>query len=733
MAKKREARFIISAENKTAATISKITGDVSKMGGAFKKLGSLIGPALAGLATGAAVKGFASMIQQANDLTDSLRDSSIRLGIGIADLQAYQLAAGNAGIEAGALTGILGKLNKAAGEIKLGTGSDKTIEAFSAIGVSVEEIQKSNPAQLFESVIEGLGGVADPASRAALAMQIFGKSGQTALTLVADGAGSLRESRGLLDELGLSLSQIDGDNVDRANDAIGTLSFVAEAAKQKIGAELAPKIAELSEKLLKAGTDGESMGKGIEKGVAGAVGTLDKIVTFTRAMGGNLDVVRLKLLELVSAIGVDLASFAESVVELVGNDIPRAFAALLEAGEKALTNLEQGFRDFGTAISNSVIGAMNSIIGAIEGMVNKALPALNKVIQAANSANPFGGAIPDLPSASLERISPEGRTKVRPYDFGSSDIDTFGEANRDFLQGLQDDLGRKQISYAADAAQAAEDASAAWDDFLNLYKEGAVLPPKPLEDTTKALDTATGSANDLAGALGGSSGGKGSVAGSLDDVRERARGMEEDMIRAAESSTAAFNQMYANLAQYGEAVTSGLTSAIDQFVQSGKLNLKEFARSVLADLAAIAAKAAILGGIFGNSQYGGNNSGLVGTFLSGILSGGFNVSGAPRAVNISTGQSYAGGGFTGMGSRSGGVDGKGGFPAILHPNETVVDHAAGQSMGGGTTINQTIMVRETLPSGIAAQIAKQASQQAQAALKNISDRGGNRRRSFRFA
>lgn len=36
--------------------------------------------------------------------------------------------------------------------------------------------------------------------------------------------------------------------------------------------------------------------------------------------------------------------------------------------------------------------------------------------------------------------------------------------------------------------------------------------------------------------------------------------------------------------------------------------------------------------------------------------------------------SFDGGGFTGKGNRSGGVDGKGGFAAILHPNETVVDH-----------------------------------------------------------
>lgn len=45
--------------------------------------------------------------------------------------------------------------------------------------------------------------------------------------------------------------------------------------------------------------------------------------------------------------------------------------------------------------------------------------------------------------------------------------------------------------------------------------------------------------------------------------------------------------------------------------------------------------------------------------------------------------SFDGGGDTGMGGRFGGIDGKGGFPAILHPNETVVDHSKGQTVGQG--------------------------------------------------
>ena len=63
--------------------------------------------------------------------------------------------------------------------------------------------------------------------------------------------------------------------------------------------------------------------------------------------------------------------------------------------------------------------------------------------------------------------------------------------------------------------------------------------------------------------------------------------------------------------------------------------------------------------------------------FSGGIGGGGGFGGAPQLSNIpfsAGGISYEGGGYTGNGSRVGGVDGRGGFPAILHPNETVVDH-----------------------------------------------------------
>jgi hypothetical protein len=56
--------------------------------------------------------------------------------------------------------------------------------------------------------------------------------------------------------------------------------------------------------------------------------------------------------------------------------------------------------------------------------------------------------------------------------------------------------------------------------------------------------------------------------------------------------------------------------------------------------------------------------------------------------------SFEGGGSTGTGPRSGGLDGKGGFPALVHPNETIIDHTkAGNSTGSAPvyiTINNTV-------------------------------------------
>ena len=57
--------------------------------------------------------------------------------------------------------------------------------------------------------------------------------------------------------------------------------------------------------------------------------------------------------------------------------------------------------------------------------------------------------------------------------------------------------------------------------------------------------------------------------------------------------------------------------------------------------------------------------------------------------------SFEGGGFTGSGVRSGGMDGKGGMMAMLHPNEKVTDLHKGQGESQVINVNFTIQANDT--------------------------------------
>nr|WP_309504278.1 hypothetical protein [uncultured Roseovarius sp.] len=104
--------------------------------------------------------------------------------------------------------------------------------------------------------------------------------------------------------------------------------------------------------------------------------------------------------------------------------------------------------------------------------------------------------------------------------------------------------------------------------------------------------------------------------------------------------------------------------------------------------------------------------------------------------------SFDGGGFTGGGSRTGGVDGRGGFPAILHPNETVVDHtkaANSNSGGGGTTVQinnyagdtETRQRRQSGPNGETIIIDVVNKSAASGRLTGVSGRYGLRDQKVR--
>jgi len=66
------------------------------------------------------------------------------------------------------------------------------------------------------------------------------------------------------------------------------------------------------------------------------------------------------------------------------------------------------------------------------------------------------------------------------------------------------------------------------------------------------------------------------------------------------------------------------------------------------------------------------------------IAGRLNLPKLPTFGGVSV-PSFEGGGYTGSAPRSGGLDGKGGFMAMLHPRETVIDHTRARAGGGSST------------------------------------------------
>jgi lambda family phage tail tape measure protein len=174
-----------------------------------------------------------------------------------------------------------------------------------------------------------------------------------------------------------------------------------------------------------------------------------------------------------------------------------------------------------------------------------------------------------------------------------------------------------------------------------------------------------------------------------------------------------------NVAKQSESLMTkafkGMEDALVSFVRTGKLDFKSLADSIISDLIRMQIQQSIMKPIAGAMDSAGGIGGL----LSSIFGGG--TSSAPASVGATASTwtstsmplipSFEGGGFTGMGARSGGLDGRGGFLSLLHPQEDVIDRTRGN--GGSSAAQVTLQVN----------IVNNASQQVSATAQQNSSGG----------
>lgn len=185
-----ELKTVISADSSQFSTAMRRAGMVasetgSKIKKAFTgKVGAAIAGAGAAIAGAFAAQKFAQGIKGAADMGGQLSDLSARTGIAAGKLAILQRAFEDNGVSGDQVGTVINKLQKSIFEF--GQGAAKPSKAFSQLGISFDEISKLSPDEQFAKVQKAIAAIPDPAARAAMAMQLFGKSGGQLLTLFAD-------------------------------------------------------------------------------------------------------------------------------------------------------------------------------------------------------------------------------------------------------------------------------------------------------------------------------------------------------------------------------------------------------------------------------------------------------------------------------------------------------------------------------------------------------------------
>lgn len=196
---------------------------------------ALAGVAAAGLA-GVCVASF----MKAGDALDKM---SSRTGASVEWLSEMKFAAEQSGAALSGVESALKNLNKGFTEAKSGQG--EFLKGLKMIGVSLKDLSGMTTAERFEYLSEKIAGIKDPATKARVAMLLFGDSGTKLLPMV----GSIKALREEAKKLGLTISKEDATAAAELTDAWGRLTSMFKVFMFQIGTALAPTLKDIAEKV----------------------------------------------------------------------------------------------------------------------------------------------------------------------------------------------------------------------------------------------------------------------------------------------------------------------------------------------------------------------------------------------------------------------------------------------------------------------------------------------------
>lgn len=235
----RAGRAYVEAYTKdsTGKGLEAIFGKFTAFG---KRLAAIGGLAIGGITTSVP----ALAVMKAVERGSAVKDASDRTGLAYSAIQELGYAAGQTATDMGELESGIKLMQKT-----IGTGGKEVEQLFKSLGLDFGRIQAMSPDQQFMQIAGAISQIGDPAQRVTVAMKIFGRSGQSLIPLLNEGAVGIERMRARARELGLVMSDADVEAAEALGDRVAELRMQFDAMQSKIGIALLPAAEALIEKL----------------------------------------------------------------------------------------------------------------------------------------------------------------------------------------------------------------------------------------------------------------------------------------------------------------------------------------------------------------------------------------------------------------------------------------------------------------------------------------------------
>jgi hypothetical protein len=176
------------AQQKMNSAQSSMNRSIASIEKSFRGLNTVLGAF--GVSLGALA--LVQFAKRSLDAVGNLGELAEQLGISTDALQVYQYAATQAGLKTEELENAIGKFTRTIGEAA--DGNKAALDAFNKLDVGILDAQgnlRSTESVLLD-VADGLARIEDPAQRAAVVVDLFGRAGQKLLPFLSGGAEGIR-------------------------------------------------------------------------------------------------------------------------------------------------------------------------------------------------------------------------------------------------------------------------------------------------------------------------------------------------------------------------------------------------------------------------------------------------------------------------------------------------------------------------------------------------------------